>query len=185
MEKCHISIDPSSTAMGIAVFDIEGKFVDSFCLKVSDGICASMRLYYMRIKFEKEWETRYGKDCMATYATCENLPPSNFAVLANSAGAIFASGKIAAPLDRYSYVGVQSWKSFCRRNGCKQKDPKGREALKQIGWGYDIPKTDDEADAILIHLAHKFYTKGVYWLSPLKWVRSWYEPKPKKKKKVK
>ena len=57
----HISIDPGSTSMGVACFTTEGKYVDSFEVKVGDGVISSKRLYFMRLAFEKKWEDLFGK----------------------------------------------------------------------------------------------------------------------------
>lgn len=134
----------------------------------------------MRVEFEKEWEKRYGKNTVANLCTSENLPPGKYASLHFAAGAVLSSGFISADLSPQTYISPTAWKSVCIQLGCYDKDPKGIEALKQINWGFRMPGTDDEADAIIIYLSWRFYQQKVLWFSEKQYVHSWYMPKKKK-----
>jgi hypothetical protein len=182
----HVAIDPASHATGIAVFTLDGKYIDSFTVKVNAGIIPTMRLYFMRKKFTEIWTERYGVNCVANLAVIEHMPPGNSAILQTAGGAILSSGKISADMGYSEYVSVQSWKFFCRSLGCHDKSPKGISALKAIGWSYPLPSTDDEADAILLYLTSRWRKKMAIWLGDNgNWLQSWYEQKPKQQKQKK
>lgn len=183
----HISIDPGSVSCGIAVFDLNGRFIDSFEVKANPGMIASMRIFSIHKAFEAEWRRRFGDKLMANFCSCENLPPSRLACLHLSPGAILASGVITADLHPSSYISPSAWKYVARELGSKEKDPKGRKILTDIGWGFEMPTGDDAADAIIIYLACRWY-KGMHvWISPTKLVKSTYVKKtrlPKTKKRA-
>ncbi len=171
--------------MGIACFTPEGKYVDSFEVKVGDGVISSKRLYFMRLAFEKKWEERFGKECIATLCVTEHLPPGNWQVLNYAAGAILASGKVSATLDKSCYIAPPSWKSFARANGCRLQQPKGWEALKSMGWEYPQPPGEDACDAVLLYLTSVFFRQQVLWFGPNRWISSWFVPKTYVKKEAK
>lgn len=181
----HVGLDPASHAFGVSIFTQNGEYIDSFTVKVSEGIIPTMRLYFMRKKFTEIWTERYGVNCIANVAVIEHMPPGNSAILQNAGGAILASGKISAEVGYLDYISVPSWKFFARQLGCHDKSPKGISALKSIGWTYPLPTTDDAADSILIYLASRWRRKQYVWLGEGKWLQSWYENKPKQQKQKK
>lgn len=169
----HISIDPGSCHCGIAVFDLEGKYLDAFTVHVSDGIIASLRLHQLRLVFEKTWKARFGENTKAILCTSEQLPPGAKPVLSYSAGAVLSSGFISADLSVATYIPVQTWKSFVRSiDATCGRTPKGLEALKSIGWSYPLPDSDDSADAILIYLAYVWQSRTPIWVGEGKWIKS-------------
>jgi hypothetical protein len=71
------------------------------------------------------------------------------------------------------------------------KEPKGAQALREIGWRYNVPG-DDESDAILIYLTARWMQKKIiylgkdYWIPSLYipvWERPGYKPKQRRTKK--
>lgn len=185
----HISLDPSSTSFGVAVFTTDGKFITSFCIKVGDGVMQSQRLYQMRKKFEQKWGELF-PNTKASYCVIEHLPPSNYAVLSLSAGAVISSGFIWSTMDKTGYISPPSWKYFCKQMGSTSSDPKGRQALIDIGWRYTIPGSDDESDAIIMYLTARWMQKKIIYLGKDYWIPSFYTPawqrtgyKPKTKQK--
>ncbi len=50
------------------------------------------------------------------------------------------------------FVSPSSWKAFARRNGAKDKDPKGIKSLQEMGWKKELT-SEDEADSIMIYMA--------------------------------
>jgi len=169
----HVSIDPGSHHCGIAIFDLKGKYLDSFTVHVSEGIIATMRLHQLRLVFEKTWKAKLGESTVAVLCTTEQLPPGAKSVLTYAAGAVLSSGFISAELPTAHYVPVQTWKAFVRGiNPTVGQTPKGKKALEDIGWEYPMPDTDDAADAILIYLAYVWKARAVVWLGERKWINS-------------
>lgn len=189
LKYVHISLDPSSTSFGVAVFTTDGKFLTSYCIKVGESVMQSQRLYQMRKKFEDFWNEKF-PGVKASFLVVEHLPPSNYAVLQLAAGAIISSGFIWSTMDRTGYISPPSWKYFCKEIGCSMKDPKGRQALTEIGWRYPIPASEDESDAIILYLCARWMQKKVIYLGKDYWIPSFYKPawekpgyKPKTKQK--
>lgn len=72
-------------------------------------------------------------------------------------GALVADPRFNGNLARKQLISPSSWKSYARRHGCVDKEPKGVKALFQLD--YQVPewklvKSDDVADSIMIYLTY-------------------------------
>lgn len=152
--------------MGIAVFGKDYKFICSKALRANRSEPAAKRLYLIRKQFEKWWEREFKGEKIAV-TVIEQLPPSQpKASLPISPGSVVSQPGNYSTLGEDTHIPVQSWKAMCRDFGYAHKDPKGLPALKGIGWKFKMPKTDDEADAILLFLCYNWSQFGFCYIGP-------------------
>lgn len=162
----QLSVDPGSRQMGVAVFGKDYKFITSWALKSSREQPAAKRLYLIRKRFEKLWEEHF-KDEKIVLTVIEQLPPSQpKASLPISPGAVVSQPYNFSTLGEDTHIPVQTWKAMCRDLGYDHRDPKGIPALKGIGWKWPLPKTDDEADAIILFLCYCWHRFNFLYIGP-------------------
>lgn len=163
----HLSIDPGSRRMGVAVFSEDGKFIVSKGFSADRSITSARRLWIIRKQFVK-WFKENFEGQRVTATIMERLPPKQLApTLPISPGVIVAHPDNHSSLNPESWIGVQRWKAFVRMVGKSAlKNPKGIPALEDIGWSYKMPACEDEADAILLYLTYTWDIKGYAYLGP-------------------
>lgn len=162
----HLSIDPGSNKMGLAVFSTAGKLLGTFTATATKG-AAAQRLLQIREEFYR-WFNMFYPDVYIAATIMEHLPPSQKTPsLPISPGCVVAFERNFSPLKPECAVPTNTWKSVMRQLGCNAPDPKGTGIFKSIShWGFEFPKTPDEADAIAIYLAYLWETRGYCWLAP-------------------
>ena len=165
-DRVQLSLDPGSNQMGVAIFDTEGKFLRSTTLRGSAKAVAARRLNAIGVQFEAFMQEFFSETIIVN-TVMELLPPSQITPsLPISPGAIVSRWNNCSRLLPKSAIPVNVWKSVAKQLGCTMSDPKGVKIFKQIPWSYPQPKTHDEADAIMIFLAHSWEVKGLVWLAP-------------------
>lgn len=147
-----LSIDPASRKAGVSLW-FGDVYIASEALS-SSLVTWSERANDLRIKLQAFISRYVPKNEFITLVVIELVPKIVEPSVQLIAGAIIAEERYKVNPTRKCFVSPSSWKAFARKNGCKEKDPKGVSALKDIGWDFDInPVTsDDVADSILIYL---------------------------------
>lgn len=162
----QLSIDPGSTNMGVAFWDMEGHYLSSTAFRTDPNQSAAQRLYSIRQQFCMTFDMLY-PDKIISNTVMELLPPSQICPsLPISPGIIIAHERNISRLLPISAVPVNTWKSVAKQLGYPKNDPKGVDIFKNIPWDYPMPKTEDEADAIIIMLAFFWEQRGLVWLGP-------------------
>jgi hypothetical protein len=152
--------------MGVAFFDPDGKFITSTTLRANGKDPAARRLTTIRQEFEAFFAENFG-DTYITVTVMEHLPPSQTTPsLPISAGCVVSIFRNVSRLTPECAIYVGSWKSVAKQLGCDMRDPKGLPAFKQIPWEFQMPKTEDEADAIFMYLTYSWEHHGYAWLGP-------------------
>lgn len=160
----HLGIDPGSYKMGIAVFNSDGKFLISELIRANQKMPAARRLYEIQ-QNAFQWLGTYFPNCSITVTVIEHLPPSQLtSSLPISPGCVVAHPANFSRLTPECAVGTGTWKAVAKQLGCEMRDPKGLPMFKEIPWEFEMPKSEDEADAIMIYLAYSWNHHGYAWL---------------------
>ncbi len=149
-----LAIDPASHSAGAALF-IDDK-VYSIRLLANKSSLWSERIFQQREQLT-DFLNKYLKSNTINTLVVENLTGFGHAKLSYSVGSLCSLPSIKSELN---LVGTSTWKAMARRFVCKDKDPKGLNALKYIRPDLiELCSSDDEADAIMIGLA--YMEKGI------------------------
>lgn len=177
VNRVHQSIDPGSNKMGIAVFDTEGRYIKSITLRAPATYSAAQRLNHLRKSYIK-WFTDNFPNTIVTVTIMEHLPPNQFTLtLQISPGSVVATKFNRSRLLPEHCIPVETWKKTARELGCKKASPKGVPMLQDIGWEYDLPAMEDEADAIMMYTSYQWVNNKKCWLGPTKRARNTIDEK--------
>lgn len=155
MNKYVLSIDPASISCGVAVWTLDGQYVQSANFK-SNSAETFRRYWSLRTQIWDWLQSLFlNQDFRITQCIIEQIPKlvTGDPALPFAASALLTHEKNISDLKEHHMVAPQSWKYVARMMGAGEK-PKGIVALKQMGWTWKTPANDDEADAILIYIAY-------------------------------
>jgi hypothetical protein len=166
MKKFWLSIDPASFSAGIALWTPDGQYVASKVFRATQQ--ETFRRYHTLNTMIWEWVAQIGgADALVVCCIVEQIPKlvTHNPALPFSASALLVNQRNVSDLKEQHMVAPQTWKWIARKMGAGLQ-PKGILALKEIGWLWKTPENDDEADAILIFLAHRLLSGQITYFSP-------------------
>lgn len=144
-----LSIDPASRQAGVSVW-YGPVFLGAVTL-VSVCNSWSARVAEMRVQLREFVKALIPPEAVVTRTVIELVPKIVEPSIQMVAGALLADPYYQVSPTRKFFVSPSTWKAFCRRKGCPDKDPKGMKALQSIGWTKNT-FSDDVADSILIYM---------------------------------
>lgn len=150
-----VSIDPASRNAGISLW-LGVNFLASLALysnqKTWSARAAEMRAALVAFVFSEIPE-----DSLITCIISELIPKIVEPSVQMITGALVAAPKFNSNITRKHLISPSSWKSYAKRHGCTDKEPKGVKTLLQLDTQHpkwkDI-KSDDVADSIMIYLTY-------------------------------